>query len=72
MEVSYEFYLEAKQKLAEGCFNLRKFCPNSRELKQIVTKELQEDISNENCILHSGIGLIKKLFLASKICEKIQ
>ena len=31
VETDYEFYLKAKQKFAEGGFNLRKFRSNSRE-----------------------------------------
>ena len=49
VEAGYKFYLKAKGKFAEGGFNLQKFFSNSCE--QIVTKELQEDISNENCML---------------------
>ena len=40
VETDYDFYLKAKQRFAEGGFNLRKFCSNSREFEQMFTKEL--------------------------------
>ena len=55
-----------KNKTKKGGSNLRKFCSNSRELQQIVAKELQEDISNENDKFDDKI-----IFDISKNCEKI-
>ena len=50
-----------------------KFCSNSRELEQLVTKELQEDVSNESSILGLQWDKFddKITFDISKTCEKI-
>ena len=73
VEAGYKFHLKAKQKFEEGGFNLRNFRSNSRKLEQIVTKELQNDISNENCIQGSQWDKFddKFIFDISNICEKI-
>ena len=67
VEAGYKFYLKTKRKFLKDGFNLRKFCSYSRVLEQIVTKGLQEDISNEKFIL----VLQWDKFDISKMCEKI-
>lgn len=65
-----EILLEESYNFAKVGFSLRKFCSNSCELEKIVTQEMQEDISNENCIL--GLQWDKFddriIFVISKIC----
>ena len=65
-----EILLEESYNFAKVGFSLRKFRSNSCELEKIVTQEMQEDISNENCIL--GLQWDKFddriIFVISKIC----
>ena len=75
MEAGYEFYLKAKRKFAEGGFNLRELCSNSREFEQIVTKLksykkiFQMKITYQD---YNGINLMIKLFLIyQKFVKKI-
>ena len=73
VEEAYNFFRKAKQKFAEGGFNLRKFRSNSAELEQLVCNQLNVEISNESCVL--GLEWDKLddiiIFNVSKICEKI-